>query len=213
MGDAPIRIGLLEKHSIIREGIQLLIERTPHLDLLGVVASDSELLALRKDQIDQTDLVFGDFTGIANAPGTVATLKQLSTRVLAWSLYMDDGHIRDLLKLRADGYLLKQDLSPALVEAIDTVMRGERFVSPLLGRVLVDIQEREREDWRTVANLTVREGQTLGKLAEGRTSKEIADELSLSINTIDNHRARILSKTDVNSTAEAVRLLLGTRRT
>jgi len=209
MTASKIRTLLIEDHAIFRQGVRLILEATPDIVVVGEASSGEEglrLLARLADGVDVviTDLVLPDISGLEVIQRVKAQAKDV--HVLLLTLYADDEHIRGMIAAGADGYVLKQVAVEELITAIRTVMRGETALSPLVARRMMQQLQQGRERDRQLDALSARERQVLTHLAQGLTSKEIAQELGLSVNTIDNHRARLLSKLNVNNTAAAIRL-------
>jgi NarL family two-component system response regulator LiaR len=209
MTASKIRTLLIEDHAIFRQGVRLILEATPDIAVVGEASSGEEglrLLARLADGVDVviTDLVLPDISGLEVIQRVKA--QAADVHVLLLTLYADDEHIRGMIAAGADGYVLKQVAVEELITAIRTVMRGETALSPLVARRMMKQLQLGRERDRQLDALSARERQVLTHLAQGLTSKEIAQELGLSVNTIDNHRARLLSKLNVNNTAAAIRL-------
>ena len=149
-----------------------------------------------------TDLDLPDISGLEVA----RRIKQRrsTAAVLLLTMHADDEHVRGMMALGLEGYLLKQAAAQELPIALRTVARGETFLSPPVARrIMLQVHgARERKDPRPA--LTDRERQVLGLLSTGETSKEIGRHLNLSAKTVDNHRARILQKLGVTNTAAAI---------
>jgi DNA-binding NarL/FixJ family response regulator len=211
MNTRPIRVLLIEDHALMREGVRLILEGTPGIAVVGAVADGEEgtraFACLHDDpgiDVVLTDLHLPGCDGLevmrrvkALAPGV---------RVLFLSMHQGREHAGGILEAGADGYLLKQSAVEDLSAAIHAVARGETFLSPAIARQLMTLLRHNGQPARQPDRLTERERQVLVLLAEGETSKGMARSLSLSVNTIDNHRARILSKLGVGNTAAAIRL-------
>ena len=207
------RIGvlLIEDHGMVREGLKLILERTPHIEVRGEAAAglDGVRLFERLAPEGDVDVVVTDL-GLPDISGLEVTRRVKSAwrdaRVLLLTMHEDDEHVRGMLDTGADGYLLKQSAAGELAGAIEVVARGEIFLSPAVARrLLTQVQQgREREHYAGL--LTDREREVLALVAEGATSKEIAQALNLSTKTVENHRANILGKLGVTNTAAAIGL-------
>ena len=209
--EQQIRVLLIEDHGIVREGVKLILQGAPNIEIVGeAVAGDQgvrlfeRLVATDGVDVVVTDLGLPDISGLEVTRRIKALRPQ--TRVLLLTMHADDEHIRGMLEQGADGYLLKQAAGQELVEAITVVARGETFLSPMVARRLMTHAQRGRERERYSALLTEREREILALLAEGATSKEIAQRLRLSTKTVENHRANILDKLGVANTAAAIGL-------
>lgn len=211
MTAGPIRVLLIDDHAIFRQGVRLILQETPDIAVVGEAATGEEGLALynalgQAIDVVVTDLILPDFDGLEVLRRVKA--RRADARVVLLTMYSDDEHIRGMVEAGADGYVLKQVAVKELIEAIRLVHRGETALTPLVAQRLMTQVQRERAHGpsRSVEQLSARERQILRLLATGLTSKEIARELRLSANTIDNHRSRILDKLGVSNTAAAIRL-------
>lgn len=125
------------------------------------------------------------------------------TRVLALSMHKDSVYVREILRAGARGYLLKDSIDVDLLAAVRAVARGEGYLSPAVsGAVLSDYRKHVTD---TLDLLSSREREVLQLIAEGKTNKEIATLLNLSVYTVDAHRGRIMEKLNLHSTSELVR--------
>jgi len=207
---AAIDVILIEDHTIVREGLKLIISQVSDIRLLGDVATGAEGLALfnrllhRAQPVDVviTDLGLPDISGIEVA----RRIKELcpETAVLILSMHADPEHVASILEAGVDGYLLKQATPSELTDGIRAVAQGGMALSPVIARRLVNHVQRQKDDEASRQSLTERELQVLTMLAHGSTSKEIAHDLVLSVKTVENHRARILEKLDAVNTAAAI---------
>jgi len=210
MSMAAIRVLLIEDHAIFRKGVRLILEAQP--DIIVVDEAHTGELGLRHlaeaHDVDViiTDLVLPDISGLE----IVRRVKAMNdrVRVIILTLHADDEHIRGMIEAGADGYVMKQVAVEELIGAIHTVMRGETALTPLVARRLMNQLQSDREHEQRIGALSARERQILTLLAQGLTSKEIAQQISISANTVDNHRARLLSKLGVNNTASAISLAI-----
>ena len=206
MTDNPIRVLLIDDHPIVREGVRLILEQAPDIVVVGEAAAGrlgvryfERLIAGGGVDLVITDLDLPDIDGLEVA-------RQIRERaptaaLLLLTMHADDEHIRGMMALGLNGYLLKQAAVQELPTAIRPIAQGETYLSPQVARRMM--QQMQGNDRRLVA-LTERERQVLSLLASGATSKEIARRLGLSAKTIDNHRARILQKLGVTNTAAAI---------
>ncbi|HET8630130.1 MAG TPA: response regulator transcription factor [Thermomicrobiales bacterium] len=209
MTGASIGVLLIEDYGVIREGLKLLLARTPHLAVVGEAATGREglelfarLAAAGGVDVVVTDLGLPDLDGLEVARRVKAL--RPAARVLFLTMHDDDAHVRGMLDVGADGYLLKDAAAGELVRAIEAVARGEVYLSPAVARRLMTQARQGREREHFAALLTEREREVLALLAGGASSKEIARALGLSVKTVENHRARVLAKLGVVNTAAAV---------
>jgi len=127
-------------------------------------------------------------------------------RVVALSMHKDSVYVREILRAGARGYLLKDSVAADLVSAVRAVARGEGYLSPSVSNAVLD--DYRRHVTNPVDLLTSREREVLQMLAEGKTNKEIASVLNLSVYTVDAHRGRIMEKLNFHSINELVRFAL-----
>ncbi len=206
----PIRILLIDDHDIFRRGVRMILEAQPEITVVGEAWTGEQGLAYFTDVGDVdviiTDLILPDISGLE----IVRRVKALrnDVHIILLTLYADDEHIRGMIQAGADGYVMKQVAVEELIGAIHTVVRGETALTPLVARRLMNQIQSDREHEQRVGTLSARERQILTLLAQGLTSKDIAQQISISANTVDNHRARLLSKLGVNNTASAISLAI-----
>ena len=210
-GAAPIRVLLVEDHRLVREGLRLLLERTPDLAVVGEAADGEAGLRLfaHLAAAGAVDVLVTDI-GLPGVDGleVVRRAKALAPALPVVLLTMHDGdaYLRGMVEAGADGYVLKETTAQDLCAAIRAVMRGEPGLAPAVaGRLLRLLRQGERRG-HAVDALSGREREVLGLLAAGLTSKEVARRLGLSVKTVENHRARLLEKLGAANTAAAVGL-------
>ena len=201
---------LIEDHTIVREGLKLIINQMNGICLIGDAATGLQGVRLfehlrhrgETPNVVISDLGLPDISGIEVA----RRIKESSpeTPVLILSMYADAEHIAGILEAGVDGYLVKQSTPVELADAIRAVADGGMALSPTVARRLIDHVHRQRQHDEASSALSDREVQVLTMLAHGATSKEIASELVLSVKTVENHRARILEKLGVVNTAAAI---------
>ncbi len=206
---APIRVLLIEDHAIFRHGLRLLLDAEPDIAVVGEAESGEAGLAFLDQAADDINVVITDLalTGISGLEVIRrAKARAAAPRCLLLTLHVGDEHVRGMVEAGADGYVLKLVAVGELVEAIRAVARGETAVSSQIARQLMAQLRGGEARGRSIEVLTARERQILALIVDGLTSKEVAASLSLSVNTVDNHRARILAKLGVSNTAAAIRL-------
>jgi DNA-binding NarL/FixJ family response regulator len=198
------RILLADDHAVVRQGFKMLLDAQPDMEIVGEAANGREAVEsaeVLKPDVVVMDVAMPDLNGIeATRRLTAATPR---TRVIALSMHKDSVYVREILRAGARGYLLKDSGAEDLVTAIRAVARGESYLSPAVSNAVLD--DYRKHVTNPVDLLTSREREVLQMLAEGRTNKEIAGVLNLSVYTVDAHRGRIMEKLNLHSINELVR--------
>lgn len=200
-----IRVVLADDHTLVREGIRALLEKVPSVTVLAEAADGREALALVRTHVP--DIVVMD-VAMAGGGGLEATdriLKEFpGVRVIILSMYSNEEYVLQALQLGASGYLLKNAASAELNLAIAAVARGDTFLSPAISRCVVDDRLR-RSDSDKPSELTPRQREILQMIADGKSTKEIAFLLNLSIKTVDAHRAQMMERIGIHDVPGLVR--------
>ena len=207
--DAPrkIRILLADDHTVVRQGLRLLLIRNQDIDVVGEAASGREAVAMCRElspDIAIVDIAMPEMNGVE----ATRQIRQdgSGASVIILSMHKDAMYVRETLRAGAKGYLLKDAMDKDIVQAIRAVARGEAFLSPgVSATVLDDYQKHVTDPLDLVTN---RERQILQMLAGGKTSKDIASELSISVYTVDAHRSRIMKKLQLRTIGDVVRFAL-----
>ena len=197
------RIVVAEDHTILREGVRSLLSSNPDLEVVGEAADGREAIEcagrLRPDLI-LTDLSMPRMNGV----DAVREIKRCSpeTKVLVLTVHKTEEYILATLQAGADGYLLKDSTYAELLMAVRYVLGGKRYISPGISDKVLDgyIEGKKtlktRTSWDT---LTAREREVLTLIAEGYRNKEIAEELSISVKTVEKHRANLMEKLNLHN--------------
>jgi DNA-binding NarL/FixJ family response regulator len=199
-----IRILLADDHAVVRRGFQMILAEQPDMEVVGEAGNGREALELAatlKPDVVVMDVAMPELNGIE------ATRRMADhaphARVLALSMHKDSVYVREILRAGARGYLLK-DAAPAdLVSAVRAIAAGEGYLSPAVSDAVLD--DYRRHVTNPIDLLTSREREVLQMLAEGKTNKEIAGVLNLSVYTVDAHRGRIMEKLNAHSINDLVR--------
>jgi len=200
-----IKVVLADDHMIFRDGLHSLLDRQPDMEV--VAEADNGRVALKHAKKLSPDVVIMDI-GMSELNGIDATrqiVKMLpGVKVLALSMYSDKRFVKEMLKAGASGYMLKDSAFNELIDAIRVVVENKIYISPsVAGIVLDDYLGASTDKESSVRSLlTAREMEVLQLLAEGKSMKQIALSLSLSIKTIESHRTRIMQKIDVSNIAD-----------
>jgi len=198
------RVLLADDHAVVRNGFRMLLNAQEDLEVVGEAANGREAVNMAGSL--QPDLVVMDVT-MPELNGIEATRRicELAprTRVLALSMHKDGVYVREILKAGAKGYLLKDSGEDDFLAAVRAVGRGEGFLSPGVADAVLN--DYRKHVTNPLDLLTSREREVLQWIAEGRTNKEIAQALNLSVYTVEAHRGRIMEKLNLHSTGELVR--------
>jgi len=204
----PIRILLADDHTVMRSGLRLLLERQKDFQVVGEAADGREAVELAEKlspDVVVIDVAMPRLNGLDATQQLTA--KNAGIAVVVLSMHSDEGYIARALKAGARGYLLKDSAEADLINSIRAVHQGKAFFSPEISRMLADdflrqIRERGIED--SYELLTMREREVLHLLAEGKSNKETAAVLNLSLYTVETHRANILEKLHLRGTPELI---------
>lgn len=202
-----IRILLADDHALVRQGFSMILSAQPDMEIIGEAGNGREAVELAEKL--QPDVVIMDVT-MPELNGIEAT-RRLSTvsprtRVLALSMHKDAVYVREILRSGARGYLLKDSDDSDLIGAVRSVAKGEGYLSPAVSDAVLTDYRRHVTD--PLDLLTSREREVLQMIAEGKTNKEIATTLNLSVYTVEAHRGRVMEKLNLHSTGELVRFAL-----
>jgi DNA-binding NarL/FixJ family response regulator len=200
-----IKVVLADDHMIVRDGLRSLLERQPDMEV--VAEADNGRTALKHVKELSPDVVIMDI-GMCELNGIDATRQIVKmspeVKVLALSMYSDKRFIKGMLKAGASGYMLKDSAFKELIDAIRVIVRDKIYISPsVVSIVMEDYLEHSSEKESSIRSLlTSRELEVLQLLAEGKSTKQIASSLGLSIKTIESHRNRVMQKAGVNNIAD-----------
>jgi len=197
------RVLIAEDHVVVRQGLKALLEREK-FDVVGEASDGHEAIQLASELVPDVvilDLVMPRLNGIDATRAIHEKLPQV--RTIALTMHTEDQYVLAALHAGFRGYVLKSQAASHLVRAIQEVCRGEIYLSPAVSRVVVDAYLGRKslpED-----PLTPRERQVLQLVAEGKTTKQIAQLLGVSAKTAESHRTRIMRKLEIHETAGLVR--------
>lgn len=204
-----IRIVIADDHAVMRAGLRLLLDGQSDMEVVGEAGDGWETVekavALAPD-IVLLDISMPGMSGLEAA--REIKRRAPDSRLLILTMHDDEAYLRHFLRIGASGYVVKKAADSELVAAIRAVQRGESFVYPSLTRVLIDsyLQQPETLNHRQSAGeLTPRETEVLRLVAQGYTSQQIAEQLSISANTVETHRAHIMEKLGLRGRAQLVR--------
>jgi two-component system, NarL family, response regulator NreC len=200
-----IKILLADDHKIMREGLKALIEKQKDMIVVGEANDGRTTMKLAQELMPDiviTDISMPDMNGIEAARQIVG--RNPCIKVIALSVHSDKRFVTEMLNAGASGYLLKDCAFNELVNAIRAVISNRSYLSP----EITDVMIRDYKDMLSKDNLTVfslltqREREVLQLIAEGKTTKEIAHLLGVSVKTIETYRQQMMEKLDIHSIAE-----------
>ena len=201
----PIRIILADDHQIVRQGLRILLEAEPDMEVIA--EADNGRKVLKQAQELAPDIIIMDLS-MPELNGIEATRQILSgapeVKVIALSMHSDSLFVLNMIKSGASGYLLKDCALEELVKAIRTVIDQKTYLSPGISDIVIrDFVT----GWQTTTSsafsvLSAREREVLQLMAEGRTTNQIADGLCVSVKTVEAHRKQVMTKLGIHSVAE-----------
>lgn len=204
MSTRNIRILLVDDHAVVRQGFRMILAAQDDMEIVGEAGNGREAIAKAAElhpDVVVMDVAMPELNGIEATRRLAETSPQ--TRVLALSMHKDSVYVREILRAGARGYLLKDSIDVDFLTAVRAVARGEGYLSPAVSdAVLTDYRKHVSDP---LDLLSSREREVLQMIAEGKTNKDVAGVLNLSVYTVDAHRGRIMEKLNLHSTGELVR--------
>jgi two-component system, NarL family, response regulator NreC len=199
-----IRILLADDHAMVRQGFRMILGSQTDMEIVGEAGNGREAVEqaekLQPDVIVM-DVAMPELNGIEATRKITAALPR--SRILALSMHKDSVYVREILRAGARGYLLKDSIDRDLLAAVRAVAKGEGYLSPAVSDAV--LSDYRKHVTAPIDLLTSREREVLQMIAEGKTNKDIANTLKLSVYTVDAHRGRIMEKLNLHSTGELVR--------
>jgi DNA-binding NarL/FixJ family response regulator len=196
------RVLLADDHGIVLEGISKILE--PHFDLVATVGDGRALLeASRKHRPDAVVVDVG--MPLLNGVDAARQLARIApdTRIVFLTMHSDPAYVSEAFRAGASGYVLKQSAGSELVFALQEVLKGRYYVTPLVAREVVGgfLRNDGKEAVPTASRLTARQREVLQLVAEGQSVKEIAATLEVSVKTVEFHKKRLMDELGVRTTA------------
>jgi DNA-binding NarL/FixJ family response regulator len=212
MGE-PTRVLLADDHALVRRGLRLILDAEPDLTVVAEAADGAEAVAAAAAggvDLAVLDIAMPRMTGVQAARQITRSAPEV--RILILSMYDNEQYFFEALRAGASGYVLKSVADRDLIEACRAAMRGESFLYPGAVTALIrDYLERDRRGERMPASiLTPREEQITKLIAEGNSTKEIAEILRISVKTVDRHRANVLQKLGLRDRLDLTRFAIRT---
>jgi DNA-binding NarL/FixJ family response regulator len=205
-----IRVLLAEDHTIVRKGLRSLLDREVGIKTVGEAEDGRE--AVREAEKLQPDVVVMDIAmpGLNGLEATRQIKKRFpEIKIIILTVHANEEYVLQTLRAGASGYLVKKAAPADLIEAIQAVYKGDSFLSPSISKTVIDeyIRQAETKSERDIiyGKLTNREREVFQLIIEGHKNREIANLLYVSIKTVETHKAHIMDKLNVHSTAELIR--------
>jgi two-component system response regulator NreC len=202
------RIVLADDHKLMRSGLRVLLEQQPDLTVVGEASDGREAVALVASQ--RPDVLVMDI-GMPSLNGIEAaaqiTQSNPEAAIVMLSMHSDESYVLRALKAGAKGYLLKDSAEADLIRAVRAVAEGKSFFSPAVSKVLLDdyVRKLKRSGTEDPYDLlTPREREVLQLVAEGKSNKEVAQLLNLSVYTVETHRSNIVEKLNLHGVPELI---------
>ncbi len=202
-----IRVLLADDHALVLAGIRALVEELGDTEIVAEASNGRDAVALAKQHVP--DLVIMDIS-MKELNGIEATaqikVEVPSTRVLILSMHTTEDFVRRALKAGASGYLVKDSAPLDLKMAIAAILRDELYLSPRISRHVIAgfLQGQPHQDESSMEALTARQREILQMIAEGKSTKEIAFQLNVSVKTVETHRAALMERLDIHDIAGLV---------
>lgn len=204
----PTRIVIADDHGVLRAGLRALLNEETNYEVVGEAKCSNEALSVVLELKPDFVLIDLSMPGV----GGIAVTRQITTKlpdtkVLILTVHEDAVLLREAMRAGAAGYVVKRAVGAELIEAIETVRRGDLYVHPSMTRALLSEAPHASPPSQRGDNeaLTGREVEVLRLLVRGCTNRQIAEDLFLSVRTVESHRANIMQKLELSSRADLVR--------
>ena len=202
----PLRVLLVDDHALVRAGMRSLLQDLPDVEVVAEAGHGAEALAIAERE--RPDVVLMDIAmkGMNGLEAAARLRERLpGVKVIILSMHTSEEYVLLALRAGAAAYLIKDSATSELELALKCVMRGETYLSPAISRQVVDGYVQRVGASAGPEPLTPRQREVLKRIAEGRSTKEIAFELSLSVKTVETHRAQIMERLGIRDVAGLVR--------
>ena len=203
---APLRVLLVDDHALVRAGMRSLLQDLPDVEVVAEAGDGAEALAAaerERPDVVLMDIAMKGMNGLEAAARLRERLPEV--KVIILSMHTSEEYVLLALRAGAAAYLIKDSATSELERALKCVMRGETYLSPAISRQMVDGYVQRVGASAGPEPLTPRQREVLKRIAEGRSTKEIAFELNLSVKTVETHRAQIMERLGIRDVAGLVR--------
>jgi DNA-binding NarL/FixJ family response regulator len=201
-----ITVVIADDHHLVREGLRALLERAEDIKVIGEAQDGQEAVEL-VEQLHPDVLVLDISMPRLNGIQAAERLRG-ATRIVFLSMHSDETLVQQALHNGARGYLLKRSVTAELLLAIRAAQRGELYLSPEVASTVLNGFVNNSTQTTPLDRLSPREREVLQLIAEGRTNNEIAEVMTLSVKTVEKHRASIMSKLDIHDLAGMIRMAI-----
>jgi DNA-binding NarL/FixJ family response regulator len=206
----PIRVLLADDHALVRAGIRSLLEKLPDIEVVAEASDGREAIRLvekHEPHVLLTDIAMPGLNGLEVTRHLANTFPKV--RVLILSMYADEEHLYLALRAGAAGYLLKGSAREELELAIRAVARGDTYLSPPVAKITIrEYSGRVNAESCPLRKLSPRQEQVLQLIAEGKTTKQVALELNISVKTVETHRMQLMDRLGIHDIAGLVRFAI-----
>jgi DNA-binding NarL/FixJ family response regulator len=202
----PIRVLITDDHALVRAGIHALLDKQPHMEVVAEASNGREALRLvrqHKPHVVLMDIAMPELNGLEAVRQLAKEFPRVHCIIL--SMHADEEHVWQALQAGATGYLVKGAPLAELELAINSVAKGETYLSPGVSRPVISEYIRRTSDYGSRDSLTSRQHEILQMIVEGKNTKQIALTLEISVKTVESHRAQLMKRLRVRDIAGLVR--------
>ena len=207
---SQLRVVIVEDHALVRAGMRALLQKIEGVEVVSDVGDGWE--AVKSVQTDAPDLVLMDIAmpGLNGLDATLRIIKESpTTRVILLSMHANEEYFQQALEVGASGYLLKGAELAELELALRTVARGETYLTPAVAKYAIKAyREKSEGPSGPLMRLSMRQREILQLIAEGQTTKDIAQRLNLSVKTVETHRSQLMERLDIHDVPGLVRFAM-----
>jgi len=205
-----IRVVIVEDHTLVRAGMRALLQKIEGIEVVSDVGDGWE--AVKSVQTEAPDLVLMDIAmpGLNGLDATSRIIRESpTTRVILLSMHANEEYFQQALQVGASGYLLKGAELAELELALKTVARGETYLTPAVAKYAIKAyREKSEGPPGPLTKLSMRQREILQLIAEGQTTKDIAQRLNLSVKTVETHRSQLMERLDIHDVPGLVRFAM-----